>query len=142
MLIKFSTKVDQSCEKVFAQFDEKLFLELSPPLLPVKLIRFDGCQKNDEVHIEMLFGQKWVSKIIANEHNAEQIYFVDEGIHLPFPLKSWKHFHRILSNKSQTIVIDEIYYQTNNLLIDCLVYPLFWVIFGYRKNIYKKKFAV
>jgi len=141
MLIKFSTPVEQECGKVFAQFDEKLFEALSPPLMPIKLLRFDGCKKDDEVHLDFPFGQKWISIITEAKETKNQIFFVDEGKLLPFPLKKWQHFHRILYNKEHSIIVDEIYFQTNYLLLDYLVYPLFWLVFGYRKIIYKKKFA-
>jgi hypothetical protein len=53
----------------------------------VRLLRFDGCQQGDEVHLELGFWplrQSWVSLITSQQTSTEKIVFVDEGQRLPF----------------------------------------------------------
>ncbi len=66
MKIVVETQVEQGYLDVKAGFDQSLFLRLNPPFPPVKLLRFDGCQKGDLVSLELdflLFRQKWKSAI-------------------------------------------------------------------------------
>ena len=55
MHIQITTTVAQDFETVFGRFDEDLFLALNPPLLPVQLNCFDGCNKGNEIHLTLLF---------------------------------------------------------------------------------------
>lgn len=49
MQFKIITKVHQDYLSVMEGFTEELFLQLNPPFPPVKLKRFDGCNKGDIV---------------------------------------------------------------------------------------------
>jgi len=140
MRLHLKTQVSQDYQKVWAQFDEKLFLALNPPLMPVKLVRFDGCQKGDEVHLQFPFGMKWVSQIVEQGSDEQQHYFIDEGIQLPFPLKYWHHEHRILKKESHCVIEDDITYTTAYKWLDILLYPILYVQFWYRKPIYRRYF--
>lgn len=143
MRISISTAVNQSVKKVFEGFNEALFLKLSPPFPPVKLLRFDGCRKNDEVHLQLsfiFFSQQWISLITEYENNINEIYFIDEGISLPFFLKSWKHKHLIKAHENTTQIIDDIEFSTGTVVTDILFYPLLYLQFLYRKPVYEKLF--
>jgi len=143
MRISISTTVNQSVKKVFEGFNEALFLKLSPPFPPVKLLRFDGCRKNDEVHLQLsfiFFSQQWISLITEYENNINEIYFIDEGISLPFFLKSWKHKHLIKAHENTTQIIDDIEFSTGTVVTDILFYPLLYLQFLYRKPVYEKLF--
>ena len=79
MRILIKTKVEQDFRKVFQAFDIKLFMKLKPPLIGLKVVRFDGCKKNDEVHIVTnIFGfrQKWISLITEQYAGENEIYFI------------------------------------------------------------------
>ena len=144
MRIVISTQVKQPFQTVFAGFEKELFLKLNPPFPKVKLKRFDGSQTGDIVTIELnflLFKQTWVSKIIDHQSNQDEIYFIDQGIKLPFFLKSWQHQHRILNEGHQARIVDDIDYKTPFWLMDYLMYPLMYVQFLYRKPIYRRYFA-
>lgn len=145
MRIVIKTEVEKPLKEVFSAFDEKLFLKLSPPFPPVKLLRFDGCKPKDEVHLELsfiLFKQQWVSFIVSANESANEIYFIDEGIKLPFFLKKWKHKHLLQKQNSNTVIIDDIQYTTGFLITDAIVFPLLFLQFLYRKPIYKKYFSI
>lgn len=144
MKINVSTHVESNMEQVWAQFDESLFKALNPPFPPVKLLRFDGSQKGDEVHLLLnflLFKQLWKSLITDQGEKDGEIYFVDEGIQLPFFLKKWRHRHRIVRNGRGSTIIDEIEYHTPLPLLDWLMYPAMIGQFLYRKPVYQKFFA-
>lgn len=141
MRIKIFTRVEADYRKVFAKFDQHLFLKLNPPLMPVILLRFDGMNVNDEVHLELNFpGKKqlWISRITESAADSEEICFVDEGIQLPFFLKSWRHRHRIIRRNGHCVIVDDIHYQAAFSLMNYLLYPILLLQFLYRKPIYKR----
>ncbi len=142
MRICIKTNVNKPYKQIFSGFNEALFLALNPPIMPVKLLRFDGCKKGDEVHIQLPFKMLWISDITDFSETENEIYFIDEGRQLPFPLKQWKHKHRIIKQtENDTLIIDDINFSTNNKLLDFLIYPALWLQFAYRKPVYKKWFA-
>ncbi|MDO1444910.1 hypothetical protein Q0590_01540 [Rhodocytophaga aerolata] len=143
MRIRLTTLVTQNYQQVAANFDEKLFKALNPPFPPVKLLRFDGSRKGDEVHLELnflLFKQVWKSLIIEDSVQEDEIYFIDKGIQLPFFLRYWQHTHRILKRGENTAIVDDIQFKTPFILVDYLMYPVLYGQFFYRKPVYKKYF--
>ncbi len=144
MNLRFVTILPCSLEKVKAGFTEKLFLELTPPGVSVFLERFDGCSPGHEVHLQIGsfgFKQKWVSHITSEVYNDKEWYFVDEGKVLPWPLKSWKHLHKVESlGENQSQIIDDITYTTGFRFLDVLMYPSLLLSFGVRPSRYKKYF--
>lgn len=145
MKIVISTPVEQDYLSVKEGFNENLFLQLSPPFPPVRLLRFDGSAKGDTVILELnflLFKQKWISEITEDQTNENEFYFIDEGVELPFFLKKWKHKHRIIRAGKQSIIRDEIEYQGPFGLMTLLLYPALLLQFLYRKPIYKKIFRI
>ncbi len=129
--------------KVWDGFDESLFVKLSPPFPFVKLLQFDGSTKGDRVGLELnfiLFKQKWISDIIDNGKNEDQIYFIDKGVVLPFFLKKWQHRHILKKYGEGTKIIDDIEYSTGTFLTDILMFPALYLQFLYRKPVYKKIF--
>ncbi len=144
MKILIQTKVDQSHHEVFSGFNEQLFLALKPPLLPLQLLRFDGCVTGDEVHIMLgkgVLSQRWDAKIVDHGKNENEYFFVDKGVQLPFFLKKWTHRHRIVNNDGKgSIIIDDIDYHTPNVLFDYLMYPIMYLQFWMRSPVYKRVF--
>ncbi|TAE39837.1 MAG: hypothetical protein EAZ70_04615 [Runella slithyformis] len=144
MKLIIQTRVNQSYLQVWNGFDKKLFDQLAPPFPPVRVVRFDGCLEGHVVDLELnflLFKQRWVSHITAQNTTDAEIYFIDEGRQLPFFLSKWKHKHRILKDGTHAIIADEIEFRTPFLLTDYLFYPLMWAQFAYRKPIYRRVFA-
>jgi ligand-binding SRPBCC domain-containing protein len=143
MKLTIQTSVQQSYQQVWAGFTKDLFTKLSPPFPPVKVIRFDGCLKGDVVELELnflVFKQSWKSLITDQQTTDVDIFFLDEGIKLPFFLSSWRHYHRIIKDSNNTIIADEIEFRTPTILTDYLLYPLLWAQFAYRKPIYRSVF--
>ncbi len=144
MRILIRTKVNGDYRKVFQAFDIKLFMKLKPPLVGLKVVRFDGCKKNDEVHIVTnILGikQKWISLITDQQYSEQDIYFIDEGVLLPKPLKYWKHKHIIEKSIDSSIIIDDICYTTGSKIIDFLLFPALFLQFYFRKPVYKSYFS-
>ncbi|RDB02879.1 SRPBCC family protein [Runella aurantiaca] len=144
MKLILRTTVQQSYLQVWKGFDETLFRRLSPPFPPVRVVRFDGCLKGNMVELELnffLFKQLWTSKITEQQGNAEEFFFIDEGVKLPFFLSYWRHRHRIIKDGEHTIIVDEIDFRTPFILTNYLFYPLLYGQFLYRKPIYRKVFS-
>lgn len=146
MKINISTPVAQSMETVWNGFDQHLFSKLAPPFPPVRLLRFDGSEQGDEVHLELnfiFFKQTWVSVITENVKTEKEIYFIDKGTKLPFFLKYWQHKHRIVKSVDMkrgihSLIIDEIEFESP---FGFLLYPALFLQFLYRKPIYRKIFS-
>ena len=62
MKILVQTPISRPYDEVFKGFNQKLFEALKPPLLNLKVERFDGCNKGDEVHL-LVSNKRWVSHI-------------------------------------------------------------------------------
>lgn len=146
MKILIKTRIEKNYQVIFSKFNLELFKALKPPLLNLVVERFDGCKKGDEVHLKMdlmgLLNQKWVSHITANFRSDYEIYFVDEGTLLPPPIKKWKHIHRIEKiNELASYVVDDIFYTSGNRALDLAIYPALYLMFLYRKPIYKRELS-
>lgn len=144
MHLTIRTPVARPLPDVWAGFDRTLFERLSPPFPPVRVLRFDGCQRGDVVSLELnflLFRQVWTSHITDQQTRPDEIYFIDQGVKLPFFLRAWHHKHRLIRQGNGTVIADEITYQTPHWLLDYLFYPLLWVQFAYRKPIYRQVFG-
>jgi ligand-binding SRPBCC domain-containing protein len=144
MRISIATKVSGDFEEVFRRFDITLFRKLTPPFVRINILRFDGCKKGDEVHIETnILGvrQKWISLITSQHSDENEIYFIDEGVLLPKPLKYWKHKHIIEKSIDSSIIIDDICYKSGSIFVDFLMFPALFLQFYYRKPVYKSCFS-
>ncbi|MEM9992444.1 MAG: hypothetical protein AAF738_11825, partial [Bacteroidota bacterium] len=88
MNIAIATQVNQDYKSVWKGFDEDLFMALKPPpIIPFKLKRFDGSYAGAKVQLSIA-GQDWHADIVEQKETPSEIYFVDVGSKLPFPLKS------------------------------------------------------
>ena len=143
MRIELITRIEnRTIDYAFKKFDEALFLKLAPPLPVSKLIRFDGCKTNDVValKIRILFKwHLWESLIVSNEDTKNEISFVDKGTTLPFFLSSWKHRHRIVQEKNDVLIIDDIEFFAHNKVLTLLSFPILYLMFAMRKPIYRKE---
>ncbi|MCB9061583.1 MAG: hypothetical protein H6622_08685 [Halobacteriovoraceae bacterium] len=144
MRIFIRTQVPKNFKNVISKFDELLFRELKPPFVNLEIERFDGCRKDDEVHLKLklwVFSSEWVSKIVENFESDSEFVFIDQGIKLPFPLKSWFHQHKVYRvNSSVSEVQDDIDFTSGNKLVDLFLYPTLFAVFYSRRFIYKKYF--
>lgn len=137
MKIYFETIVQANLEAVVAGFDEELFTALKPWWIPAKLKQF-GMDVSDKVILEFPMRQQWISEITSVDLKEDKYFqFIDEGIELPFPLKTWKHIHRLEKiDSNQTKIIDNIEYNGLFGILTFLMYPLLWYSFKIRETIY------
>lgn len=144
MQFTITTRVGQPYKTVLNGFNRALFLALKPPLIPMKLLRFDGCNTGDEVHLNLGFGQEWISVITESGSTPNGYYFIDKGKKLPFFLRSWQHKHSITAaedNPNESLITDCITYQSHHILLNLLLYPLLYVQFAWRKPVYRQFFS-
>ena len=141
MKILIKTPIENDYRSVFSRFNMKLFAALKPPFVNLRIDRFDGCKKGDEVHLQVA-GQRWVSHITELHEDENQIYFVDIGVIIPPPLTSWRHVHRIeRAGKNKCHVIDDIEYSTGNKITDKLLYPAIMAMFLLRRPVYIRELS-
>ena len=140
MKIKLTSEVKGHYKDVFRSFDRKLFEFLLPR--GAKVLRFDGSARGDCVHLKFTFPMtaEWVSEIVEDGIRDDCCYFVDEGVHVPLGIKTWRHKH-IVHNKGKNAVIeDDIEFSTGDVIFDYLLYPILYLAFVPRVNMYKKYF--
>lgn len=141
MRITITTLVEQDYDTVYERFDRDLFEALAPPLLPLKLLRFDGSRTGDEVHIA-IGPMRWDALITDHGRSPSENYFVDKGTQLPFFLKTWEHHHRILKDGTGSRIVDDIRYTTPfGRLGDAIFYPILYMQFAARKPVYRRYFS-
>lgn len=140
MHLVLHTTVAQAPAKVFVAFDAQLFGQLAPPFPKLRVLRFDGSLPGHLVELELdflLYRQRWTS--IITESGTD--FFVDEGQLLPAPLRQWRHAHRVLPTGTGSTIVDDVTYSSGYLLLDTLLYPALWLLFAYRRPIYRRIFA-
>ncbi len=144
MKLYFETSISRSFQEVRDRFNKDLFIFLAPQIIPFELKRFDGCKKGDEVHILLgpdALKQEWISLITFEETNENGWSFIDEGKKLPWPLKTWKHHHRVDKvSETECKIIDDIQYECTSGVLDPLIKPFLWTMFFIRPGRYKKYF--
>lgn len=133
-----------NAEDVFSHFNESLFKALNPWFMPMKVELFEGCLPGHRVIVRLggrLIRARWVSEIVSFQNNKNEIYFIDIGKELPFPLKKWEHRHRIIKTGNHSCkIIDEITYHTSYPWLDYLVKSAMYLQFGVRKKKYTQYF--
>ncbi len=150
--IEFLSHVDVPIEVVKENFTEELFKYLLPPVLPVKVLRFEGVDKGAKYSFDLAggllpfkippFSTKWSGEIVESGEAQGGFYFLDEGTELPFPLKHWRHLHRILPNpqKGGIDILDMVEYSCHLPLMEYSLYPSFFSLFVCRKQRYGQYF--
>lgn len=139
MKVRLQSAVRGTINEVWDNFDEQLFRYLLPP--GTRLIKFDGSDPGDIVHLKFPFKQEWISKITEVHRQDDHCFFVDKGIKLPGPLKFWKHKHHVYHiNKYKTLIVDDMEYSTGSELLDLLIYPFLYLAFLPRTSLYRKYF--
>ena len=144
MRIVLKTQVPGHFKDVMSQFDRELFEYLAPPLAKMELVEFGGSETGDVVHLKFTFPvqAEWKSLITDHGESEDESYFVDEGDKLPWPLKSWRHYHGVQGlGDNKSILVDDIQYDTGIWLGNVLMWPIMYVSFWGRKPQYKKYFS-
>ncbi len=146
MHLYLRTHVAAAPAQVWQGFTRELFLALAPPFPPFRLLRFDGCHRGDEVHLELGAGplrQRWTSLITEHGTAPDGTYFfVDEGRQLPAPLRYWQHRHLMQpAPDGGCYIIEDLTYRTGSGLLDRLLWPAVWAQFAWRRPIYRRWFG-
>jgi len=143
MNIKLKTKVNGNYKAIMKQFDRKLFEALKPKNAKMEIVEFTGSKKGDLVHLRFLSPIKaeWISKIIEDGEDENIAYFIDKGVKLPFPLKSWEHKHIVEKiDENSSYIIDDMTFTGSNFLLSYLLYPAIYIGFYPRAKVYKEYF--
>lgn len=144
MKLVTKTTIPLNYKDVFDQFNQELFESLTLPLVDIEVLQFEGTEVNDQmilkINLPLGLSQHWHGIVREKERNDEQCYFMDEGFQLPFPLKSWQHYHRIYNRGQECWIVDEVHFLSKNLFFDLLLYPLFKLQFLLRKSQYRRFF--
>lgn len=143
MRFQIVTAVEGDFKTVFRKFDETLFLKIKPLLIGLRVIRFDGCLRNDEVHLELtILGRKqvWISRVMEFQETEDEIAFTDQGVRLPRFLSFWNHRHRIVQAPNGSLIVDDVTYKTPLPGLDYLLFPVLYFQFYFRKHRYRSIF--
>lgn len=139
-IIRITTPVKESYQFVYKQFDQKLFEFLAPKSL--RLIRFDGSEKGNEVHIKApLISRPAQFEIIDHGIDDNKAFFIDQGKLLPKIMKTWRHEHTMSNKKFHTEIEDHITFKASNMIIGFILYPLIWADMYGRKRKYIQYFG-
>lgn len=139
--ISVISNVSAPFEEVVNGFDKNLFKALLPSFPRMKVKRFDGCKKGDIVELKMGIGpMTWISEISETSSGWNYWEFVDIGVKLPFPIRKWRHCHRVEREGSNTLILDKIEFSSGWKLIDWAIAPILTVSFKKRKALYSKYF--
>ncbi|PSR04353.1 MAG: hypothetical protein BRD49_05805 [Bacteroidetes bacterium SW_10_40_5] len=118
-------------QTIWQQFDNNLLEKANPPWVSAELLRYDGNQVDDQVHLRInlvLLKQDCVSVITHYQEDENGYDFIDEGKQLPFFLKSWQHHHVIRKEGNGSTIIDDINFSTGTWLTDILFYPILYTL--------------
>ncbi len=146
MKLILSTRVSGHHQDIIRGFNRGLFEQLTPPGAQVDLVRFDGSETGDIVHLRLslpfMSAQDWISEIVDHGSDEQQSWFVDRGTKLPWFLNKWEHRHIVKQvDKSHCDIIDDIRYAGPTWLPDPFLYPVLWMQFAWRKPVYRKVFG-
>lgn len=141
--IVVTTRVVGNRFEVFRNFNEDLFRYLKPPRFLAEINRYDGTYEGAIVEVQFRFPFQALMQVRISDFNEELTRFTDQGVILPFGLRSWTHHHQVLDDVSSphhAIIRDEIHYRSINPLTDILFYPLLFMQFYLRKPAYRTYF--
>lgn len=143
MEVKVTTVVNRKLADVRLAFSKPLLEKLNPPFPKAQIVRYDGESVGDEVWISLnflFFKQLWKSKIIESHEDEYAFVFKDQGVQLPFFLKSWQHTHALRAAKGGTAteITDALQFTTPWWLPRILAQPVFTALMLYRRPLYKR----
>lgn len=136
--LKMELDTKLSIHQLSALFNRDLFESLNPKFAPVKVLKFDGCKKNDRYQLNFLF-QKWEGEIIFTNTQNDLFEFIDEARTLPFPFRYWRHHHKVECREGKVFLLDHIYYQLSVPLLDRPVKYVLNYVFKKRWPVYQRE---
>jgi len=140
------TLVDAPFDRVVAGFGSPLFSVLNPPFPRTHLIRMDGNLPGHRIELKLdfgLFSQDWTGVITAQAESYSHYWFVDQGVRLPFFLRSWEHFHGIIEISARvTYITDAIRFREAPWIPRFLMRWMLLLLMRYRSPRYKRYFVM
>jgi ligand-binding SRPBCC domain-containing protein len=142
--ITLNTKVQGSVEEVFARFDQELFQYLKPPTFIADIVLYEGSAIGNRVSVAFKLPWRSLMEVEITEIHLEpsHSYFVDQGIQMPFGIKSWRHAHHVIASGPCVVIRDQITFESKYRLANLFIWPAFYISFYLRKPQYKKYFGV
>jgi ligand-binding SRPBCC domain-containing protein len=128
-------------EQVCAGFNKQLLEALSPALMKLRILRYDGQRKGDKFSMQLgpkIFNIRWEGMVSAAGQTPGTYWFEDVGLKLPFPLKHWKHKHLVRTSGQGAVIMDIVSFSTGNSFIDMCCYPLLKNMFQARISKYQR----
>jgi ligand-binding SRPBCC domain-containing protein len=147
MRLQIKTSVQGNHVEVFKRFDHSLLLQLTPPGMRMELLHFEephlpGSCIRIRVTILGLIRQNWENVFSDYDIGPAECHFVDTGRKMPFPMRRWRHDHRVIADGADRAIInDDVTFETGFLLTDWLLRPIMWLQFRYRRPIYRRLFG-
>jgi ligand-binding SRPBCC domain-containing protein len=132
---------DVNIQDVYSVFDFRLLAELSPPIMKPEAKLYEGNELGDQLYFVIrtpIGDYPWKGKVTEESITENEIYFVDEGIQMAFGMSAWKHKHRLIKTDYGTLIRDEVFFDTKNVLLKYVLLPGVWMQFLYRKPLYEK----
>lgn len=130
-----------SPQQIIEVFDFDLLRELSPPLMKPHALIYEGNRPGSRIHFRLATPsgvKNWIGKIDGYGESENEIWFSDEGIEIPFGIKTWKHKHRLMKTDYGTIIRDEVEVEFIRPWTALFKLPGIWLQFIYRKTLYEK----
>jgi ligand-binding SRPBCC domain-containing protein len=147
MRFQILTKVQGNHRSVFLRFNHSLLLQLTPPGMRMELLEFQDPQEpNGKIEMRVtilgLIKQEWENAFSDYELGEAECHFVDQGVKMPFPIRLWRHDHRVLADgPDQAIINDDVTFGSGFFLMDWMLFPILWLQFRYRRPIYRRVFG-
>jgi ligand-binding SRPBCC domain-containing protein len=136
-------RVHSTFQKVVDGFNRQLLESLSPDLMQLRILRYDGQKTGDCFTMQMgppLLNIRWEGRVTAAGQTPATFWFEDEGLKLPFPLKAWRHRHVVRKAGDEAVIMDIVSYTTGNRILDILCFPFLKAMFRGRIKKYQRYF--
>lgn len=144
MIFRMEIPVQAAPNTVREGFTRSLFEALRPPGIKLRIDRYDGNNPGDSIHLTagVLFVRfRWESLITAQWEKDGEWGFEDQGVKLPFFLKSWTHRHLVQSMPKGSVIIEDVQYEPRRKWMRFFARILVNLQFHPRPKVYRKYFG-
>ena len=126
-------------QKVRKAFESIRLVEFLTYLQPIKIIEWSGIEVGKIAYFKLWFFGWRNFKVAHTEYQADDnhLFFVDEGIDLPLGISSWKHNHRVIKDKNNTIIEDSLSFSHVNNYMGYILFPILIFPILIRKILYR-----
>ena len=120
-------------------FSDERFINYLIALQPVNIIKWDGIFDGAKAHMRFWFFG-WRDFKVVHRNNVEEsdlFSFEDFGLVLPFGLTEWVHQHKVIKDKNNIKIIDDLTFTFSNSITGLFFYPILVFPIVIRKILYK-----